>query len=355
MVSLPFYKAKKNVIICARVHPGESNSSFMMQGLIKYLLGNSLQARELRKRCVFKIIPMSNPDGVIIGNYRTNMAGNDLNRKYHAPDEKLHPTVCAIKKLVSSLTTYNSNSNEPEEEVFAFIDMHGHSRKKNVFIYGPYYPLHHDRYFKMRILPKLLSEETTKFRFYSCKFRIEKSKEKAARIVLWREFNIMNCFTFEASFHGYLNEDRQTTEFSPEMLETMGEHLANSLYEYFLIIEEEDRQKKLKELNKKKKKKIIITDEGGEELTKKKQGYVRQNSKKFTPRANLGNIQEERDDDECTPQNPNEPPTSPKKRKREESKQNIQITKEGGGVIRSMKEMFKILKFEETEKQLLQR
>jgi len=245
-ISLPFYKKKKNIIICARVHPGESNSSYMMQGFLKYLCGNSLQARELRKRCVFKIIPMVNPDGVIIGNYRTNMAGNDLNRKYHAPDEKLHPTVCAIKKLVSQIVYPEGKSEDaqqpPEEErVFAFIDMHGHSRKKNVFIYGPYYPLHHDRYLKMRIIPKLLSEETSKFRFFSCKFRIERSKEKAARIVLWREFNIMNCFTFEASFHGALNDERQTEEFTPESLEKMGESLVNSLYEYFLILEEEDR------------------------------------------------------------------------------------------------------------------
>jgi hypothetical protein len=134
--------------------------------------------------------------------------------------------------------------------------MHGHSRKKNVFVYGPYYPLHHERYLKMRILPKLLSEETNKFRFFSCKFRIERSKEKAARIVLWREFDIMNCFTLEASFHGYLNEERETIEFTPAMLENMGEHLANSLYEYFLILEEEDRQRKLKELNRKKKTKL---------------------------------------------------------------------------------------------------
>ncbi len=99
-LSIPTNKKKKNIILCARVHPGESNSSFMMQGFIKYLAGNSFQAKELRKRCIFKIIPMVNPDGVIIGNYRTNIAGNDLNRKYHAPDDKLHPTVCAIKKLV---------------------------------------------------------------------------------------------------------------------------------------------------------------------------------------------------------------------------------------------------------------
>ncbi len=131
--------------------------------------------------------------------------------------------------------------------------MHGHSRKKNVFIYGPYYPLHSDKYLRMRIIPKLLSEETSKFRYFSCKFRIEKSKEKAARIVLWREFDITNCFTFEASMHGYLNDDRVTEEFTPESYELMGEHLVDSLYEYLLIIEEEERQRKIKEINKKKK------------------------------------------------------------------------------------------------------
>jgi hypothetical protein len=40
-LSIPSYKKKKNIIICSRVHPGESNGSFMMQGFIKYLLGNS--------------------------------------------------------------------------------------------------------------------------------------------------------------------------------------------------------------------------------------------------------------------------------------------------------------------------
>ncbi len=199
-------------MICARVHPGESNASYMMQGFIKTILGQSLQAKELRKRCVFKIIPMVNPDGVIVGNYRTNMAGNDLNRKYHAPDERLHPTVCAIKKIVHSICFPDGEVEEgvvpDEDKVFAFIDMHGHSRKKNVFVYGPYYPLHNDKYLRMRVLPKLVSEETSKFRFFSCKFRIERSKEKAARIVLWREFNIMNCFTFEASFYGALNDER---------------------------------------------------------------------------------------------------------------------------------------------------
>jgi murein tripeptide amidase MpaA len=167
-LSVPMYKRKKYVIIGARVHPGESNSSFMMQGFVKYLLGDSHSARQLRKRVVFKVVPMINPDGVIIGNYRTSMSGNDLNRRYHKPDFRIHPTVCAIKQIVNELTFGMDEDDERKgkvpytqnEDVLAFIDMHGHSRKKNVFIYGPQVPLHSTHYFKMRIIPKLLSEET---------------------------------------------------------------------------------------------------------------------------------------------------------------------------------------------------
>ena len=43
------------------------NSSHIMHGLIEWLTGNDEMAIELRKRCVFKIIPMLNPDGVYYG------------------------------------------------------------------------------------------------------------------------------------------------------------------------------------------------------------------------------------------------------------------------------------------------
>ena len=39
-------------------------------------------AENLRKLFVFKIVPMLNPDGVIVGNTRCNLAGADLNRQY---------------------------------------------------------------------------------------------------------------------------------------------------------------------------------------------------------------------------------------------------------------------------------
>jgi len=36
----------------------------------------------MRKKINFYIIPMVNPDGVIIGNSRTSIAGKDLNRQF---------------------------------------------------------------------------------------------------------------------------------------------------------------------------------------------------------------------------------------------------------------------------------
>ncbi len=99
-------------------------------------------ALELRKRIVFKIVPMINPDGVLIGNYRTSMSGNDLNRQYLRPHSQLHPPVVAIKKLLKDLKSEFNESNT-DNPFLAFIDLHGHSRKKNVFVYGPYYQIHH--------------------------------------------------------------------------------------------------------------------------------------------------------------------------------------------------------------------
>ena len=52
----------------------------MIQGLIEYLCNDSEESKELRDTIVFKIIPMVNPDGVVLGNYRTSLSGKDLNR-----------------------------------------------------------------------------------------------------------------------------------------------------------------------------------------------------------------------------------------------------------------------------------
>ena len=70
---LEVIKARKGICISSRVHPGETGASWMMKGIIDYLTGPSLNAKILRDNFVFKVVPMLNPDGVIIGNYRTGL------------------------------------------------------------------------------------------------------------------------------------------------------------------------------------------------------------------------------------------------------------------------------------------
>lgn len=74
-------KKRKGVVISARAHPGESVGSWMMKGVIDFLTSQTPEAQLLREAFVFKLIPMMNPDGVINGNYRCNLAGVDLNRR----------------------------------------------------------------------------------------------------------------------------------------------------------------------------------------------------------------------------------------------------------------------------------
>jgi len=116
------------VILTARVHPGESNSSYMIEGVINYLLSEDEGAQNLRERYVFKIVPMLNPDGVVVGNYRCSLSGSDLNRQWIAPTQRVYPEIHAVKLMIRK--TLESR------EIAFYCDFHGHSRAKNAFMYG---------------------------------------------------------------------------------------------------------------------------------------------------------------------------------------------------------------------------
>ena len=228
---------KKVIIITGRVHPGETNASWIVHGIIKFLLSKDKVANELRKRVIFKIIPMINADGVTIGNTRCSFIGRDVNRLFGHPNQKLTPEPFYLRALVKEL------QKNDKHKVQAYLDVHAHSGRKSIFMYGPYFPLHSSKYLKIRALPKLVSERTEMFRFFSCKFKIEKYKENCARIAIWRDFNITNCYTIETSALGFLNRDRETIPFSTGLLQEFGECLVHSTFEYHLIQEEDRRLK----------------------------------------------------------------------------------------------------------------
>ena len=128
-------------------------------------------------------------------------------------------------------------------------------------MYGPHFPLHSDKYLRVRLIPKLLDDDNEMFRYYSCKFKNEKLKMRTARIVLHKEFNITNCFTLEASMFGYIKQqdkairsDRTTEELTTELLKDQGQGLASCFTDYFSLLDEDlERQKQILRDSKKRK------------------------------------------------------------------------------------------------------
>lgn len=78
--------------------------------------------------------------------------------------------------------------------------------KKNVFMYACGLRSNDPEALRSNLLAKLvplcLSTRNRIFSLRDTKFRLEKSKEGTARIVMFRELNIVNSYTLEASFYG---------------------------------------------------------------------------------------------------------------------------------------------------------
>nr|XP_045047000.2 cytosolic carboxypeptidase 3 [Desmodus rotundus] len=218
-------RKRKAVILTARVHPGETNSSWIMKGFLDFILGGSRDAQLLRDTFVFKVVPMLNPDGVIVGNYRCSLAGQDLNRNYTSVLKKLFPSVWSTRNMIRRLME--------KREVILYCDLHGHSRKDNIFMYGCGAS---DRckalHLQQQIFPLMLSKNCPdKFSFSACKFNIQKSKQGTGRVVMWK-MGIRNSFTMEATFCGSTLGNKRGTHFNTKDLESMGYHFCDSLLDY---------------------------------------------------------------------------------------------------------------------------
>jgi cytosolic carboxypeptidase protein 2/3 len=99
--------------------------------------------------------------------------------------------------------------------VALYCDMHAHSRKHNIFIYGcENMKRHPDRRLLEQVFPLMLHKNVAdKFSFENCKFRVQKNKEGTGRIVVWM-LGVTNSYTLEASFAGSTLGSRNGTHFS---------------------------------------------------------------------------------------------------------------------------------------------
>lgn len=117
--------------ITARQHAAETTCSFTVEGLIEFLLSGDPRAEALRRAVRFNIVPFVNPDGAVIGNYRDNAAGLNLNREWRDPSADA-PEVAAVLRGIDADVAAGRPFN-------FFIDFHSDSsaREHYAFHAGP--------------------------------------------------------------------------------------------------------------------------------------------------------------------------------------------------------------------------
>ena len=96
-----------------------------------------------------------------------------------------HAPIYHLKLLLRSLI---AEARQPA----LFVDMHGHSRRKNVFCYG----CQHSGPGEEQLLVDVLSHEAHLFSSRNSKFGMEKSKEATGRVVAWN-LGIQCSYTME--------------------------------------------------------------------------------------------------------------------------------------------------------------
>ena len=115
----------KQVWLFARQHPGETMAEWWMEGALARLTDPAdPHARSLRAAARLHIVPNCNPDGARRGHLRTNAAGVNLNREWHAPTAERSPEVLALRDAMDATGVH-----------FA-MDVHGDEAIAAVFMAG---------------------------------------------------------------------------------------------------------------------------------------------------------------------------------------------------------------------------
>ncbi|XP_061385972.1 cytosolic carboxypeptidase 1-like isoform X3 [Danaus plexippus] len=219
------------VFLTARVHPGESNASWVMDGTLRFLLTDTSSAAALRNKYVFKIVPMLNVEGVVNGCHRCGLTNEDLNRRWCKPSPVLHPSIYHTKGLIEYLVRVW------KKPPVVYCDYHGHSRKKNVFFYGcagaeswcSNDRLVPDEPVKYLMLPALMHRLSPAFALGSCSFRVERERESTARVTVWRHLGVTRSYTMEASFCGFDRGPFKGFHLNTQHLQSVGSDFCEAL------------------------------------------------------------------------------------------------------------------------------
>jgi len=216
---------RKAVVIIGRQHPGETVGSYVVKGIIDFLMGDSEEAKKLRELYVFKIVPMMNPDGVLVGNSRTSFAGCDLNRRWGKPNEIIHPEVYSTKQMILKLSN--------QRKIAFILDCHGHFGTFNSLFYCNY----KENKRICKLFPYICSKLSKIINFQQCTFAMPRYKINTERIVLFNELedeDNNNIVALETSFFG-INRDGEYSHlyFNTKLLKEIGRDICMGMLSYY--------------------------------------------------------------------------------------------------------------------------
>lgn len=184
-------------------------------------------------------MPIANPDGVVLGNYRCNLQGKDLNRCFqYFNDEEYGGTYSSVqececiqnymneniftnqkttvgKKISSSQACASSilqgmgPLGNGDSRIKLFLDIHTHSSQRGIFTYAPCAQIQEQ--LKVRQFPQILDEISQYFRLASCKYQSEKAKKNCARLAFVRDYKAEYSYTIEASSYAYVEKKTNQT------------------------------------------------------------------------------------------------------------------------------------------------
>ena len=277
------------VMITCRVHPGETPCSHTLRGFIDFVTGDSPAAVKLRERVTFVVVPMLNPDGCALGNYRTDSMGVDLNRAWRVADaarkgewvgtgtfaehkaaEKKTEQYPTLRHAMALARKY---ANSDTHALEFYIDIHAHSTSKSSFFFvnNPHDEDDVERWERIAALPKLMDHncaalEAPGFSLSSCRFCSNPDKAGAGRRAIGdmsRAAHVKRhgaatranrgedaaaeadkdksspamCYTLEMSFYNAPSRSRQwsTSTSNEESYERHGVGLAHAFVDYYRL------------------------------------------------------------------------------------------------------------------------
>jgi hypothetical protein len=113
-----------------------------------------------------------------------------------------------------------------------FLDIHGHSQNKNLFMFGCSNNNYPEHVMKERIFPLIMHQNIESFYFDSCKFDVDEKKMSTGRISIREQFGIINSFTFEISVCGAAIGKKRGYHYTIQDLLKTGVEIGHTLYLY---------------------------------------------------------------------------------------------------------------------------